>query len=568
MIDAAAFLITHNLKNRFMRSVARLREPRYIAGALFAMVYFWSILFRRAAVSDIQHLRHGAPNEMMVLFTSAIALVLLIGVWALPSDAPGLVFSEPEIQFFFAGPVSRRQLLAYKIVRAQVQSIFSAIIFSFFALRGSHLLGMWLAFVVFDVYWTFVSFARARLKQVGIGWAWRLAGVAAIAAVIAAIVRQQFHGNAKLIVDAFRSKHPEALIQTISSVVSAPPLGTILYVPSWFGKTIYAPAPYAAVASLAAFALVLFFLTTQLDVAFEDASIVASQRALTRRARVRGFRSGRSSAAVHRMRPLFQLAEGGRPEVAVAWKNLIGITRVTSVPLMLIILPLIFAAGVAVFGRHEGIPDAMGLMGLMSAGAFVLLGPQAVRMDLRTDILRLDIVKAFPLSAESLIAAELAAPLVVISAFELVLLLVSVFALQFGGHYFDFFTTPEFVVCAFVFVVPVMAIQLLIQNGAMIVFPAWNMSPDNRGFSAIGQRFLLLLGNLLTLTVALIPAALVFFPSLWLAHRIHGAGPFGLLLATIPAVGVLVGEIFIGHKLLAAQFEDIDIANDFDALTE
>lgn len=568
MISAAFFLITRNLKNRVVRSVLRLRQPRYIAGAAVAILYFWSMFFRKAAINDIRHLQHGPVNQLMIVVASSIVLLLLIGAWAIPSDEPGLIFSEAEIQFFFAGPVSRPQLIAYKIFRSQVQSVFSAIIFSFFAFRGSHFVGMWLVLTILDMYRIFASFGRARLKQLGIGFLPRLVGVLAVLAIAGFLANRQFGAEAASIKGALQGPKSDALFTKIASIAAAPPLGTILFLPGLFGRTLYAPAPFLPAALLVMFGAVCFFLTTQLDVAFEDASIVASQRALTRRARRRGMRGGPSGITVRNVRPLFPLAERGRPEVALLWKNLVGTMRLSAFPVLLIAIPLAFAAGISIFGRHDGIPDALGIMGLMLSGAFVFLGPLAIRMDLRTDILRMDVIKAYPLPAEMLVAAELAAPLLVISAFELVTLLASVIAMQFGAHYFEFFTTPEFVVCAFVFVVPVVAIQLLIQNGAVLLFPAWNMTSDNRGFSAMGQRLLLLGGNAITLTIALIPAAIVFAPSLWIVRRLFGSAPFGILAATIPAVAVLGAEIFVAHKLLAAQFEEIDIANDIEAVTE
>ena len=568
MTSAAFFLITRNIKNRIVRSVVRLRNPRYIAGALLAGFYFWSLLYRRGASRQFRTLQFGASNDFLIVLLSVLALVILIGAWALPDEAPGLVFSEAEIQFLFAGPVSRRQLLAYKTIRAQVQGVFSAVVFSFLVFRGSHLLGMWVAFVLLDVYMRFVSFVRARLRLAGIGWAWRALAVAVIAVAIGVVANRQLRDNIDVLADAMRTPRSAALARAITTIAETPPLGTVLYVPRAIARAVYAPNPLLPGLILLAVAAALFFATTQIDVAFEDASIVASQRALVRRARMRSGRFGRETTAIRRFPPPFQLAERGRPEVALVWKNLVGTVRMSAFPMIAFITPVFFAAAAAIFGKRHGIPDAVGFMGLMSTLLFVFIGPQAIRTDLRTDILRLDVVKTFPLSAETLLACELAAPLLTIALFELTTLLVSVTILQFGGHNLAFFTTPEFVVSAIVFIVPISTIQLLIQNGATILLPAWNTSTPSdsqRGFTAMGQRMLLLLGNLLTLALALLPAALLFFPSLWLTYKIVGHSPAGILVATIPAAAVLIIEIFIAHKFLAAQFEDIDIANDMDA---
>lgn len=560
MTGAAYFLVTRSIANAFKRSVGRLRQPRYLAGGVLVVFYFWTFLFRRGAMEPAS--RHALPIAMMTLIVTALALVILIVAWALPGGEPGLVFSEAEIQFFFAGPVSRRQLLAYKILRSQLQSFFSAIIFSFFAFRGSHLLGVWIGFVVMDVYLTFVSFVRARLALAGIGWIWRAVIVSIVLTAIVAIASRQFSANSDLITNALTIRQRDSVGLAIAKVASQPPLSTILFIPGLFASTVYGAHPFGPAAIIIAAGFALFFLTTQFDIAFEDASIVASQRAMTRRARMRGMRGGRSTAAVNRFPPPFRLADTGRPEVALIWKNLIGTFRISSFPIVALALPLFVAAIASIFHSKRGLVEAMGIMGLMSTAMFVFIGPQAVRTDLRTDILRLDLIKTFPLSAESLLIGELGASLIVVSAAEILMLIAGVTILQFGSRHFSFATTPEFVVSALVFIIPITAIQLLIQNGAIILFPAWNLGADGGRFSAMGQRMLFLLGNLVTLALSLIPAAILFLPSFWLAHRLFGSSPIGILAATIPAAGALVAEVFIGHKLLAAQFEEIDVANE------
>ena len=170
--------------------------------------------------------------------------------------------------------------------------------------------------------------------------------------------------------------------------------------------------------------------------------------------------------------------------------------RISSFPVIAVILPIGFAAAASIFRGHGDVAQSLGIGGLITTAVFVFAGPQAVRSDLRLDLLRLDLVKTFPLTAESLLAAELAAPLLVVSSFEIVMLLVSFLILNLGGAHASFLTSPEFMVCALVFVVPISAIQLLIQNGAMILFPAWNMGADSaRGLTALGQRMLLMIGN-------------------------------------------------------------------------
>lgn len=569
MIRAAAFLIACGIKNRFTRTLSRLRQPRYLLGLAAAGVYFWSFFLRHRAALQIGAAPPPGFSFLFITAISILVLVIMVLPWAFSGREPGLVFSEAEIQFFFPGPLSRRQLLAYKVLRSQMQIFFTTIIFRLFAFRGGHLLGLWLAFAVLDVYFTFVSFVRARMHLGGFPWWPRALAVAGAFAGIIAVGARQIEANAPAIMLDLKQGGGRGL-GTLVRTLGAAPLSRILYVPRLFGELVYGATPLIPALILLMAAAALFFVTTQLDVSFEDASIVASQRALSRRARMRGIRSGRSTTAVNRMRPLFPLGERGRPEVALIWKNLIGAMRLTSMPLFAIAIPLFLAAFAGIFHRREGIPELLGIMGLMSTGMLVFLGPRAVRTDLRADILRLDLIKTFPLSAESLIIGELGASLLIVSVFEILLLVTSVTLLAFfsGREYFARFTTPEFVVSALVFIIPVTAIQLLIQNGAIILFPAWSVTGDDfNRFSAMGQRLLMLIGNVVTLGVALLPAAILFLPSLWLMLKLMGRVPFAILIATIPAAAVLVIEIFLAVKFLASQFEDIDIANDLDAVS-
>ena len=66
--------------------------------------------------------------------------------------------------------------------------------------------------------------------------------------------------------------------------------------------------------------------------------------------------------------------------------------------------------------------------------------------------------------------------------------------------------------------------------------------------------------------VALVPAAIVFLPSLWVAHKFFADNPVFVAVATMPAVGVLVAEAWLGVKALGAQFENIDVSNEMDVM--
>ncbi|HUJ15533.1 MAG TPA: putative ABC exporter domain-containing protein [Thermoanaerobaculia bacterium] len=568
MIQAAIFLITRGVKNRVVRTLSRLRQPRYAAGAVLVVLYFWTVFFRRHTRVAASHVSQIVAADLFIVILTVLALVIIVGAWALPNESPAFVFSEAEIQFLFPAPLSRRQLLGYKVMQSQVGLLFTAAVMWLFAFRGSHYLGMWLAIAAMNVYTMFVSFARARLKLAGIGFLTRLAAVLVVTIAIFGIASWQLRDIAPAMLNALSANKLNAVGTLMRGAVTRAPLGIILAAPRIFAEVIYAPASpalFVDAAIVLVSAIVLFLAAVRLNVSFEDASIVASQRALTRRGRMRSMRMG-NPTAVHRFPPPFQLRENGRPEVAVLWKNLIASMRVSGFLFAALIVPVAFIATASIF-HNVAVEQAIGVAAMLTTLIFVFAGPQVVRGDLRLDLLRLDVVKSFPISAEMLVAAELAAPLLIVSIFELLMLSIGFIMLTLAGQQ-SFLTSPEFMVSAIVFVIPVSAIQLLIQNAAMVLFPAWSVSMDSaRGLTALGQRMLLLIGNIMTLAVALLPAALVLAGSVFAATKVFGSSPAVILIATLPAAALLVGEVAIGHRMLASQFEEIDIANDLENAT-
>ncbi|MGH9421394.1 MAG: hypothetical protein ACRD3J_15555, partial [Thermoanaerobaculia bacterium] len=214
---------------------------------------------------------------------------------------------------------------------------------------------------------------------------------------------------------------------------------------------------------------------------------------------------------------------------------------------------------------------AFGFMLLVLAGGFPLISPTIFANDLRLDMSRIEVLKSYPIAGERLVAAEIAAPLLVISILEMLFATTASVLIGISGDVSkvaSIVATPQFIVTVLLLTIPVCAVQLLIRNAMPVLFPAWAMrsKDEPRGFVMTGQRLVIMAGNLLVLAVALIPAAIVFLPSLWIAYRFFAGNPAFVAVATMPAVGVLVAEVWIGVKALGAQFEVIDVSNETDIL--
>jgi hypothetical protein len=195
------------------------------------------------------------------------------------------------------------------------------------------------------------------------------------------------------------------------------------------------------------------------------------------------------------------------------------------------------------------------------AGAMVVIGPQWVRNDLRGDLLKLDLLRSYPLRGWSVVAAEVTSSALVLTVIQMCLLVIGYLA--FLG---DEFMAPDLagrtllLLAAVVFLPGMNLLGMLIQNGAALLFPAWVRLGSGRpgGVEALGQNLLMMIVFVTLLSVLLLlPLAI-------------GGGAFLLLRGTInewaalPATVLILGTMAFEAALLVDGlgriFERIDPA--------
>jgi ABC-2 type transport system permease protein len=558
------------LKNKILQRVKRLREPRYLIGAIAGAAYFWFMLFRRSAsahsVNQKLIMKTLAVSPVVADCASVVLLLLMITAWALPADSGGLEFTEAEIAFLFPAPLRRRDILLYKIVRAQPPALFSALIVTVLGgWRNGWFIGASVAFSVLGVYFTLVSLGRARLRLMHMGFLARLAGVAAIVAGLVWIAKLEI---SKINFHALRNA-PDVM-NALSVPFHKPLIRTILFIPRLIASAVILPSVAMlaiSVPAVLALGVAFFYIAAALNVSFEEASIAASQKKAARQQRVRGQRAG--TFVMFRRAPApFKLRETGPVEVAIIWKNMIALVRNSIAWVVVFAAIMAFMLGTALWSREATAYTAIGGAMLFMACFFPLMGPNVFSNDLRLDMPRLEVLKSYPISGERLIGAEIAAPLLVISILEMLFATSASIMMGMGevNKFTKLVATPQFIVLVLLLTLPVCAVQLLIRNAIPVLFPAWAMrsKDEPRGFVMMGQRLVTMAGNLLVLAVAMIPAAIVFLPSLWIAYNFFAGNAAFVAVATMPAVAVLLTEVWFGLKALGAQFEKIDISNESD----
>src|SRR5947207_3748322 len=292
MIAASLYIVVCSARNRLRLRLRRLREPRYLLGAIAGAAYLYFSFFARlrtartgrrrgaaaAPIALASAMRAGAPGRVGVALLAVAALA-----WILPLEGGLLAFSEAEMQFLFPAPVTRRALLLYRMIRSQIGLLFGGAILGiampsasgYARLRAA--VAMWLLLSAGKVYFTGVSLARARLasrdaRSQRAAWL-PLAVLSAAAVIVGASLSRAF-------VSA-----PIASIGDALDRIAAATSGGAARVALWpfvaLARPIFAAGVREYLAGLAASSVVLAAAVAwvlQTDAALEDAAAAAAER--------------------------------------------------------------------------------------------------------------------------------------------------------------------------------------------------------------------------------------------------------------------------------------------------
>ena len=358
-----------------------------------------------------------------------------------------------------------------------------------------------------------------------------------------------------------------AIMDYAQRVLTAGPALYLLYPFRLVVRPFLAPDAAAFFGALAP--VLLLFLLHYLwviysDVAFEEASVEASQKLAVRIAAVRAGNWQGAKKNQKARRPWFKLAATGPSATALLWKNLIGVGQVLSVRLWIILIVVVVAVGVGLGNGRTGqnLSFVAAILVATALGYSLLLGPQLLRLDFRQDLPLADILKTFPLRGWQIALGEILAPVVVLAACQWLLLLVG------AGLIFYLPGKQEALFLAIAlgaaFLLPVLdLLVLLIPNAAVLLFPSWIQTGKDspRGIETTGQRLIFAVGQMLVLVLALVPAAIAFagvFFLLKFALGYAAAVPFAALAAAI----ILAVEAGFGVMLLGKLFERFDVTEE------
>jgi len=566
VIGTFAYLAGRSGYNRVARQLRRLRSPRYLAALILGLAYLWLIAGQQG------RRRSSFPETgghwLELLGALGVAGVVLWG-WVFGVERRVLSFTPAEVTFLFAGPVTRRELVQYKLLRNQLLILFNSLLWTVILARERFGASPWLRALSIWVLLTTISFhrlgasfvrtsllehGRIALRHRAVSLALLTAAAVATALGIHAALpslRAGWHGGLIPFLNALDAAAarpvPGALLAPFRAVVH--PL------------TAHSPGDWLQAMGPALLLLALHYIwVIRSDTAFEEAAAETSLR----RARQRAERGGSGTPAVaHRRIPrLLQLAPLGWPGGAILWKNLLAVVRMRRTPT--IAGALVAGAAAAAFLSLSASRDFAEIVGWFAAtwaGLALVLGPQWIRNDLRNDLTKLDLLRSYPLPGLAVIAAEAAASTLVVTALQMGLLLIAYLAfLGSSTMEPDLHTRTMILLLGIVCLPGINYLGMLIQNGAALMFPAWVHPGTGRpgGVEVLGQNMLMIIAYCAALGVLLAAPALV--AGLLFELLTDRLGWWATAPAAVTLLGGIAVEALIVLRWLGRVFEGTDPA--------
>lgn len=579
VFGAFAYLQATSLYNNVRQRLLRLRQPKYLIGALVGGAYLYFFLFHRAFRT------HGnAPPgfemtpALAATMASLVALGLLLYVcadWIFAGEQAQLAFTEAEIDFLFPAPLTRTALIHFSLLRSQLAIFFSAFLIGLLLRRGGgfsghplqYVTGFWLLMSTLKLHGIAAPFTRERLLGLGLpSWLRRVLAACVVAAIAAACwwsMRDAVHWPTPA-----QAKDIGQLRQWFEGIVGSAPLSWLLAPFRWVVAPMFATDTAGFLHALpAALAILLLHYAWALraQVSFEDASIVHARKRAERTAAMREGRMGRRMPSKPRAEPFRLAGAGGHSWPAFLWKDLVAMGPLYRLRTWLLacVAATVLCQWLAADPARKAALVGIGIAVPAFGAWLVFFGPMLMQNGLRRTFERMDVLKALPLRGWQLALGELAAPAAVMCFAFWWLLLFGAQAIA-AGH--SVLTTMQIVAAAVALALvapPLSALMLCVPFAGMLLFPAWIVAPGSsgRGIEVMGQRMVFMLGYLFTVLLAAIPAALLggigFLLGQWL-----GSMAVAMLAAALGACAVFAFELACALRLLGRRIDRFDLSQE------
>lgn len=430
----------------------------------------------------------STPHEPQTELLRTMVPVFLLGFTLLSLNSSAKLqaihFWPAEVDFLFAGPFARRELLYYKIAGNVVGAVFLSLLFSTWTTRYSVswwfvIAGLFLAICFVQLLQIAFVLVAQTLSEHGVSLSRKLI-LLAVGVVLAIAV---WNG-----LEARQGDRPQDYVNAVRQTTA----GIVLLAPfDIYGRVIAAEHVFpdfvlwAGVAAAINAALVL--LIVRLDANYLESSVAGSQAVYQRMQRMRSgnFKFTASEGSVRRRLPQFPRLGGVG---TIARRQFTKAIRSS----MWVPLIMIFAGGgVVLFLVHK--MEGENLVGVL-VGASVyctFIFSSLFPFDFRGDLEQMELLKQLPLRPIAIAAGELAAPIILVTLLQLVLFVVVAVI------------TGNVLVAglAGVFVVPLNVLLYGVENVTFLIYPVRIAASTPGDFQHFGRQMMMMMAKMLFLAV-------------------------------------------------------------------
>jgi hypothetical protein len=556
---ALLYLARAQAANRWRTRLRRLRQPRYLLGALAALAYFGWIAWGAGT--------GRGSTRPAALVVWAIPLIVA-ATWIGRPNPLALAFSQAEVDFLFAAPVTRRTLLHARLLGQQAAALGAILVWVVLfdparepataVVRG---VGVWIFVTAISLHRTGATLARIEIPDAPrrppiariIAYAW-------LCAVAGAFVHA-WRAAGRL--EVFWAGPIVALADRLAAMAATPAVRLVLTPVRWLTGPTLATTAVDALAALPGALLVLaaLYLWVVRDPRpFEEAAVDATRRFADRIAAARrGAWRAPVAAAARPTTTRIPLPRRGPAALAFVWKTGVATARAHSA-VTLLAIAIALAAGAIALPRlwpdaDDGTALRTALLAAFFVAAFVAL-PGWFRQDLRAELGHLVFLKTAPIPSRDIVAAQTGAAAAVAWFGLVVLFGVPIAVVVAEDPLLGFGTTLALLGEALVVALPVLVLlHVTVHNALAILLPGWTRigQAGVGGLQAMGQTYVTAAAILVTLAVLLVVPGAAGAACIALVR-----GAPGIALAIVAGAVVALGEWWLACRWLGRQLDRIE----------
>jgi hypothetical protein len=583
MNRALLYLLTRSFWNSIVVRAKRLRQPKYLIGAIIGSAYFYFYFYRflfrgdfRGAPPTLNSNTAFALGDDLRINLAALGLFAAFVVfgWIIPSSRAALAFSEAEVSWLFSAPLTRTQLIRFRLVKSQLGLLLLALLMTLLTGRLSrdghallHTLGWWIVLMALQLHRLGASLAITRLTERGMSTSRRR--------LLAIVVALAFVGVLKLWVQSAPTLPtlPQiatqgALGEFIGNLSSAGPGQWLLLPFRWIVRPWFAVDGWDFLHAIGPAMLMIvahYVWVIRSDVAFEEASVQLSER---RAALLASHKAGNIRFRItprSEQTPVFHLAPKGWPALGFVWKSWIRFGGLRAIRIGCVVAILCIAGAttpllVRGWQSFAGIPI---MVGFATICGLIFSGPQLTAQALRRELQSVEWLKACPVPPSQIIFGQILGPALLWSAIEwigAVLLLLGVSATPRALPN-PSVIAPLIALGALLFLAPFNVVASLVPAGVMLLFPGWFKPGEARGVEATGLGIIMIFAQILFLALSLVPAALACAGVAYLAQLALPLIP-SLVLGSFFAATTLAIESWLGTFILGGILARFDASSE------